>query len=706
MSCVVAGRTRSPRINFTLCTFEKTTRTLLIALLPEKKLSSRLIPAVACLTGVHLHAALVRSSNTSFAETVPQKGPGDALPVMHISKILSAYHAGMSYAAHVPLPSAENALPATKQSPTSLVTLCPRFVHRQVEMVQCRCPNKELGCDTVMGVLLVERHLARECEWRDEDCERCRGKVPHALMGQHLVTTCAAKPIPCDYAEVGCETRCPQGDMPAHTHAEVVPHAELLRRQLARLAHDLADTQRSLAQQLDLTRGLADQSNADLTQRTQDLAAQIGQLKADTARTQQELAETRGSLAQTRTQILGEVQGDLVGVRQTQTRDGEQLARVQGELAEVQGELVKVRAELTKVKQGQQEAGVARQELTLVQGELAKVRAELKQAGVARQELALARGEVAEMRTQFMQFFMVPSAPEGFEAVWDAPRVTVILTWRPVPPIVAAAPLPITYRVKATFRVRRLPHEGVPRTISVLLTGRTCRREWLLPGCAEVHFELVAIRGQLESFPATLTFAPPPGIELTYDHDMDEQGLFYYLGTQGRTQPWQNPAQAGWVTVTTSYRHPSDPSGHDDGSPVLQHGQKAGWGLGRQYSSGPPTWRVDLGPGRLFVPHQYTIRNSSTQYDLMQSWRLDGSLDGLEWRTLDEQTHGLPNVAVGATNTFGLDSVRTFAARHLRLVYTEKHVYIEKTGEEMGRYMSLGGLEMYGTLRLLQPTPP
>jgi hypothetical protein len=42
------------------------------------------------------------------------------------------------------------------------------------------------------------------------------------------------------------------------------------------------------------------------------------------------------------------------------------------------------------------------------------------------------------------------------------------------------------------------------------------------------------------------------GRVFTYAFDFDTNGVMYFLGTMGLSQPWVNPSDAGWVIVTTS----------------------------------------------------------------------------------------------------------------------------------------------------------
>ncbi|KAJ4458075.1 hypothetical protein PAPYR_6346 [Paratrimastix pyriformis] len=476
--------------------------------------------------------------------------------------------------------------PACCEKVTEQVTACPKPLVRFVERVQCYCPNRGRGCETVMGVLTVERHLGEECQWREEECPRCHQQVRRAEMGRHQATTCAAKPMSCGFADVGCETRCPQGDLAAHERDGVVAHVGLLRHQLAATKAQLAQTQHDLAQ-----------TRAEFTQIREQLGGDLEATKARWAQTQVELAQTQHDLVQTREQLGG--------------------------------------------------------------------------------ELAQAKEQLANVQSRLDLLLTPPPTPEGLEATWDEASKQVAIVWRPaVPPAhlaAAAAPVaaaccaapPVPTGVRYRVHAAKAGHDDLPGV--VVYTGPECRCGYTFPpGQKEARFTVVAVRGLAESGPSAPATCvnPDPSIVFTYDHDMDERGLFYYIGTQGRTQPWQNPAEAGWVTAT----HFQDYVG-----------------------------KVDLGARRLFAPTRYTLRHSNIRSyveDRLQSWRLEGSPDGTNWWTLDEHTNE-PNAIparADAMATFTVQPAQAFPARFFRVLMTGPN----PAGDNE---LSLSGFELYGTLR-------
>ncbi|KAJ4459427.1 putative E3 ubiquitin-protein ligase HECTD1 [Paratrimastix pyriformis] len=222
-------------------------------------------------------------------------------------------------------------------------------------------------------------------------------------------------------------------------------------------------------------------------------------------------------------------------------------------------------------------------------------------------------------------------------------------------------------------------------------TGPECRCRYRFPPVdafdPEARFVVVAMRGLTESGPSAPATCTRPGKMFTYERDMDDRGLFYYIGTQGRTQPWRNPALAGWVIATRS----------------SEYYGKASDLTGRQpcdsYTSNKPNswWRVDLGAERLFTPTRYTLRHSNHPSNVeyrLQSWRLEGSVDGADgsWRTLDVHTNE-PNAFArpDAMATFAVAPERAFPARRFRVLMT---------GPSPNGFhcLMLSGLEMYGSL--------
>ncbi|KAJ4459449.1 putative E3 ubiquitin-protein ligase HECTD1 [Paratrimastix pyriformis] len=373
-----------------------------------------------------------------------------------------------------------------------------------------------------------------------------------------------------------------------------------------------------------------------LRQRLADTSADLTQCKADLAQTRRDLGQTTEELAQCKAALTAS----------------------RAEVAQCLDQLTQTKTELAESRAAQSDTAAA---LSQTQHDLAQTKEQTQ-------------CELAAVRSQIDQLFTPPAAPEGLAARWDEATKEVALDWQPVPGICAgAAPAaaccalaaaaappppagpPVRYRVQAT-----LSSSGSP---VVVYTGPECRCRYRFPDDEAVVF--------------------------TYDQDMDERGLFYSIGTQGRTQPWQNPAEAGWVTVARSSE-----GGTGKASDLMGRQPCLSWTDNQPNS----WWQVDLGAGRLFAPTRYTLRHSHRPGDVqyrLQSWRLEGSVDGADgsWRTLDEHTNE-PNAIparADAMATFAVAPERAFPARRFRVLMT---------GPSPSGYhcLVLSGLEMYGSL--------
>ncbi|KAJ4459420.1 hypothetical protein PAPYR_4463 [Paratrimastix pyriformis] len=153
----------------------------------------------------------------------------------------------------------------------------------------------------------------------------------------------------------------------------------------------------------------------------------------------------------------------------------------------------------------------------------------------------------------------------------------------------------------------------------------------------------MAMRGLAEggsSAPASCTRPGP--VPLTSSHPHPPGGLQWLCSATTTTwtsgacftpeAPRAAPGLAGWVTATRSSEGRSG---------------KASDLTGRQpcnsFTNNQPTPSWWLGAGRLFTPTRYTLRHSNHPGNVehrLQSWRLEGSVDGADgsWRTLDEHT--------------------------------------------------------------------
>ncbi|KAJ4454387.1 putative E3 ubiquitin-protein ligase HECTD1 [Paratrimastix pyriformis] len=363
------------------------------------------------------------------------------------------------------------------------------------------------------------------------------------------------------------------------------------------------------------------------------VVAHVGFLRQRLADTSADLAHCKADLAQCKTELGGQLaatSADLAQARAQLVESRAEVTQCQAALNQTQHDLAQTRADLV---QARAELGG---QLTATQADLAQTRADLSKT---QQELAAVRARIDQVRSP---------AEDGVGGP-DHGR-----EWK------------------------RRGSEGI--SCPVAHPPPTPPDRDLILSCGVFPTHQLVVR------PA----APVVEVLFLYNHNMDEQGLFYYIGTQGHTQPFRNPAKAGLITVSRSTDY------YDDNS-------KASDLTGRQpcasFTADQPNswWKIDLGAERLFTPTRYTLRHSNLPAHVacrLQSWHLEGSVDGVRWRTLDEYANE-PNAIPArpdAMATFAVAPERAFPARHFRVLMTGP----SPSGYN---YLMLSGLEMYGTLR-------
>ncbi|RVE51966.1 hypothetical protein evm_003432 [Chilo suppressalis] len=171
-------------------------------------------------------------------------------------------------------------------------------------------------------------------------------------------------------------------------------------------------------------------------------------------------------------------------------------------------------------------------------------------------------------------------------------------------------------------------------------------------------------------------------ITFTYDHDFDENGVLYFIGSNGGTCEWVNPGAHGLVSVWSS-----------DGK-QLPYG-RAEDALSRSpeplnvHTNDDRRAFIALDLGLHIVPSAYTLRHARGYgRSALRNWLFQMSMDGVTWSTLlahsDEQALQEP----GSTATWRLRADAAY--RYLRIQQNGKNA----SGQS--HYLSLSGLELYG----------
>ena len=114
-----------------------------------------------------------------------------------------------------------------------------------------------------------------------------------------------------------------------------------------------------------------------------------------------------------------------------------------------------------------------------------------------------------------------------------------------------------------------------------------------------------------------------------YSFDFDENGIFYFLGTEGGKKIWQNPHTIGQVQAFAS--------SIGFGSIHELVGRK--WANIRTLNEPFSFFGVDLGEGRKILPSCYTIMNRNSSTHVLMNWHFEGSNDKLNWTILDRRVY-------------------------------------------------------------------
>ncbi len=143
----------------------------------------------------------------------------------------------------------------------------------------------------------------------------------------------------------------------------------------------------------------------------------------------------------------------------------------------------------------------------------------------------------------------------------------------------------------------------------------------------------------------------PNGVKFNYEGDFDENGLFFYLGTCGRTQKWTNPGECSALRAPCAHRSSSLRSAlrrcsADAGYVELKSSGMMGDSAPLSAVTGRDLVRCVTKPLRnswiqldlvamSFEPTHYTLKHySSWDTECLRNWVLEGSNDGLSWTAI------------------------------------------------------------------------
>lgn len=172
-----------------------------------------------------------------------------------------------------------------------------------------------------------------------------------------------------------------------------------------------------------------------------------------------------------------------------------------------------------------------------------------------------------------------------------------------------------------------------------------------------------------------------------HHHDFDENGIIYFIGTNGKTSPeWVNPGQYGLIAVTSSDGRNLPYGRLED---ILSRDNSA---LNCHTNDDKRSWfAIDLG---LFViPSCYTLRHARGYgRSALRNWLFQMSRDGINWTTLYTHTDDTSLNDPGSTSSWPIEvpSDEYQGWRHVRIQQCGKNA----SGQT--HYLSLSGFEIYG----------
>lgn len=241
------------------------------------------------------------------------------------------------------------------------------------------------------------------------------------------------------------------------------------------------------------------------------------------------------------------------------------------------------------------------------------------------------------------------------------------------------------------FRLKRAAGE----TSLIDRTGRCLKTEPLTTVSQLEKYLLKMVAKQWHDYDrSTFTFVKKlrdskSGLKFVRQRDFDENGIMYWIGTNGKTtSDWVNPASVGLVMVTSSEGR-SLPFGRLED--ILSRDSTA---LNCHTNDDKRAWfAIDL--GLWIIPSCYSLRHARGYgRSALRNWLFQVSKDGVNWITL-----------LAHTNDCGLNEPGSTASWPLSPPPEEKqgwrHIRLQQTGKNASgqtHYLSVSGFEIYGTV--------
>ncbi|XP_014247371.1 E3 ubiquitin-protein ligase HECTD1 isoform X4 [Cimex lectularius] len=223
-------------------------------------------------------------------------------------------------------------------------------------------------------------------------------------------------------------------------------------------------------------------------------------------------------------------------------------------------------------------------------------------------------------------------------------------------------------------------------------TGRSLKMEPLATVAQLENYLLKMVAKQWYDYDRS-TFAfvralEEPFVRLMFrhQHDFDENGIIYWIGTNAKTAEWVNPAQYGLVVVTSSDGRNLPYGRLED---ILSRDMSA---LNCHTNDDKRAWfSIDLGVW--VVPSCYTLRHARGYgRSALRNWLFQGSKDGINWTTLYTHVDDTSLNDPGSCASWPLEGNNDEPIRHVRIQQAGKNA----SGQT--HYLSLSGFEIYGAV--------
>jgi hypothetical protein len=165
------------------------------------------------------------------------------------------------------------------------------------------------------------------------------------------------------------------------------------------------------------------------------------------------------------------------------------------------------------------------------------------------------------------------------------------------------------------------------------------------------------------------------------------QGVFYWLGTEGRTKPYKNPGLTNIVECLSTSTFSTTPEFKHTPSHFIDYA------LSYTYATNPNAYvTVSLEPSKMHLkPTHYSISSMIRQsWVFLRNWRFEGSDDGNTWKIIREHVNDDSIKNCGDNPSFKVECDKFYS--HFR-IYN-----VGPSSDSSADYLCFSKLELYGTL--------